>query len=138
MSMDLTSESGAKANLGAGAWDLYLWLADSYGWKRAGTLPPPGVAAGAWEGSYGSNDGQLVTEPDAAAIAAALQRSLADPDRAVRQRDVIRRLNAEVRGLALELEGIELPDESETESLPTDAELRDVIQFLEKGAFRIE
>ena len=138
MSFDLTSDSGDELNCSGSAWDFYCWLADAYGWKRAGTMPPTGVAAGEWEGGYSSNDGQRVTAEDATLFASALERNRQDANRAVRQRQVIRQLGAEVRRMALEQDGIELPDESDTEPLPDDADLDQMISFLRKGGFKIE
>jgi hypothetical protein len=138
MSFVLTNDMGDELTCGGSAWDFYCCLADDYGWKRLGTLPPEGVAGGEWDGGYSSNDGQRVTAEDATLFASALQQNREDPNRAVRQRQVIRRLDAEVRRMALEHEGIELPDESDTEPLPDDADLDEVIRFLHKGGFKIE
>ncbi len=138
MSFDLKSDSGAELTCGSSTWDFYCWLADDYGWQRAGTIAPQGVPAHDWNGGYSSCDGQRVTPEDAAQLATALDRSLHDPERAVRQREVIRRLNAEVRRMALELEGVELPDESNSEPLPEDRDLDELIRFLRQGGFRIE
>ena len=138
MSFDLKSDSGEELTCPASAWDFYCRLADDYGWTRAGTLAPESVKTGDWGGEYSSNDGQRVTAEDAGAMASALERGRHDPNRGVRQREVIRRLNAEVRRMALEFEGIELPDESDTEPVPDDTDLDELIRFFRKGGFRIE
>jgi hypothetical protein len=67
------------------SWAKALELARLYGWRPMGTCPPPVHdfhALGAdWNGTYLTNDGQLVRAEDALSLAAALERSLADiPD----------------------------------------------------------
>jgi hypothetical protein len=76
-----------------------LDLAHEYGWEPAGTEPPQWIATNPdgsidhemtamysrskenWDGSYFSNDGQYVTDEEAASIADALERALDDiPD----------------------------------------------------------
>ncbi|XXX75546.1 hypothetical protein WMF30_48640 [Sorangium sp. So ce134] len=58
------------------AWADILELAEQYGWAPSCTEPPEGVALEDWTGTYCSSDGQLVTEPDASALAAALDAFL--------------------------------------------------------------
>lgn len=140
MSMAFTSESGATAGCTSAAWDFYRWLARNYGWTEPGTLRPRGVRFWfrRWDGGYHWNEGQWVTREDAAAFADALERNLDDPSRAERQRMVIRAMNAEVLRLARELHGMDLPDDGETEELPTDDALRGLISFCRQGSFRID
>jgi hypothetical protein len=140
MSMALTSESGATSGCTTSAWTFYLWLARQYGWSEPGTRPPRRVRFWfqRWDGSYYLNEGQWVTREDASALADALERNLLDPDRAQRQRMVCRAISAASRKLALELYGEELPDESETEPLPEDKDLEELIGFFRKGSFRID
>lgn len=64
-----------------------LQLAEQHGWKPHGTLLPSlyDIDTGEeipsyeddWSGFYLSNDGQIVTDEDAAALADALERALA-------------------------------------------------------------
>lgn len=66
-------------------WAKALELAGLYGWRPMGTRPTPGVdfyKLGAdWDGTYLTNDGQIVKAEDAYSLAAALERSLDDiPD----------------------------------------------------------
>ena len=63
-------------------WAKALELAGLYGWQPAGTDLKPdyefrklGIE---WDGNYSTNDGQVVEAGDAAAFAAALERSLDD------------------------------------------------------------
>jgi hypothetical protein len=82
MSFDLEGKGGHSRWSNAG-WPEVLSLAESYGWKPAGTAPPKGVRRTKWNGAYDdggyhTNDGQLVTAADAAALAEALQKGLKD------------------------------------------------------------
>jgi hypothetical protein len=138
MSMAFTSESGAMSGCTGPAWDFYRWLARRYGWKAAGTRAPNGPLSRPWDGGYRWNDGQWVTREDAAAFADALERNLGDPDRTTRQRMVAREIAAEFVRVAREEHGVELPDESETEPLPTDEDLAHLIAFCRQGSFRID
>jgi len=67
------------------SWAKALELAGVYGWKPMGTRPPSihdfhGLNAD-WDGTYWTNDGQIVKTEDALALAQALFKSLDDiPD----------------------------------------------------------
>jgi hypothetical protein len=140
MSMVFTSETGATSGCTSSAWDFYRWLARQYGWTEPGTRKPKGMRFwfSRWDGGYHWNEGQWVTREDAAALADALERNLNDPSCAERQRTVVRQINAEVRRVARQEHGVELPDDSETEPLPTDQDLQELISFCRKGSFRID
>jgi hypothetical protein len=56
-------------------WPNVLRVAFEFGWKPAGTVAPANFE-GKWEGSYFTNGHQLVTDPDAQALAAALFRAV--------------------------------------------------------------
>jgi hypothetical protein len=79
-------EIGDLAYFNIFIWPLLLELAVSYGWKPAGTRAPIDIytgeiMTGEWDGSYCSNDGQVVIKEDAASLADALERALPDiPD----------------------------------------------------------
>jgi hypothetical protein len=68
------------------AWRLLLALASAHGWTPAGTLAPDpedvdddlGRAATSWDGRYIPAECQRMTESDARAMAAALERALPD------------------------------------------------------------
>jgi hypothetical protein len=72
------------------SWPKLLDLARSYGWQSAGTLPSeiyteyktyPELEPGQWDGTYMTNEGQIVTAEDATALANALEKALeAIPD----------------------------------------------------------
>jgi hypothetical protein len=98
MGVDLSGAGGCKWLSWTG-WEKLLKLAHEYGWKPAGTKPPRGIVMKPdgsidhemtamyswseedWDGSYFSNNGQYVTDEDAANIADALERALHDiPD----------------------------------------------------------
>ena len=144
MSMDLTSESGAKTNYTGSAWDFYLSLAEAYGWNRPGTLPPSGVPDQDWQGSYSSCDGQQVSKADALSMASALEKVLADPARESSQREVLRKIGEQVRALMTHSNGTELVgdgqemDADDDEEIATDEDLRMLIAFLQAGGFRID
>jgi len=68
------------------AWAKVLSLAMLYGWKPMGTHPASrievhGLDPEDWDGTYLTNDGQIVIAEDALSLATALERSLDDiPD----------------------------------------------------------
>lgn len=74
----------------ASDWRRILWIAQCYGWQPHGTEPPDELAITTgiwrgkptdWTGAYSPSDGQEITEDDAKALAAALERALPDvPD----------------------------------------------------------
>src|SRR3954468_5281687 len=61
-------------------WLKLLRLAAAHGWKPMGTTQPPEEAVyfpSGWDSNnYTTNDGQIVSEPDARALADALEASL--------------------------------------------------------------
>ena len=63
-------------------WVKALELGYAYGWRPLGTSPPPHMDLAQrdaeWDGTYTTNDGQIVRAEDARALAAALERSLED------------------------------------------------------------
>lgn len=66
-------------------WAKALELAGFYGWQPIGTYPTPNhdfcKLNAVWDGSYFTNDGQIVIAEDALSLAAALERALDDiPD----------------------------------------------------------
>src|SRR5215216_921499 len=68
------------------AWTRVLSLAMFYGWQPLGTRVPSmteihGFYSDAWDGTYLTNDGQIVIREDALALGRALKKSLDDiPD----------------------------------------------------------
>jgi len=87
MGMDLMGAAG-DFRFSSLCWVKLLELAHLYGWAPSGTTLPGfeheglgylELAAGeVWDGHYDSNDGQVVSASDAAALAAALERALDD------------------------------------------------------------
>ncbi|GAB4528705.1 MAG: hypothetical protein OHK0046_47910 [Anaerolineae bacterium] len=68
-------------NLTVWAWKPVYLLAERYGWKPEGTLEPAVWVGRHWKGWYMTNDGQIVTDSDAHALADALEMALPDiPD----------------------------------------------------------
>lgn len=71
------------------SWAKALELARSYGWQPMGTRPPSMIdfceLGAEWNGTYLTNDGQVVKAEDAYSLAAALERSLVHiPDANIR------------------------------------------------------
>jgi hypothetical protein len=68
------------------AWPKVLSLGMFYGWQPMGTRVPSmteihGLNADAWDGTYLTNDGQIVVTEDALSLGSALEKSLDDiPD----------------------------------------------------------
>lgn len=60
-------------------WGILIDLGMQYGWKPAGTQPPPDYK-GKWDGSYGLNMGQVVTAEDAKAWAMAVKQHQTKPN----------------------------------------------------------
>src|SRR5262249_56326969 len=85
MSFELHSKTGERFRFSSAGWGYYLALAAKYGWQEAGTLRPDGLPdSESWPGTYDSNDGQWVSDEEAAALARALQAALDDPRRVER------------------------------------------------------
>ena len=76
MGMDFIAPHGTEMTNWTGWREIY-GLAVEFGWEPAGTICPDGCDPENWEGDYFSNDGQLITDEDAAALAAALRRAIA-------------------------------------------------------------
>ncbi|HET7842483.1 MAG TPA: hypothetical protein VFM21_12795 [Terriglobia bacterium] len=139
MGYDLMNESGADLRLSNAGWALLLNLAEAYGWTPQGSLPPEDLAASEWTGDYDTNDGERVSREDAKAMADALERALADPERTVKEREIGRELNRALRKMEIAAFGEDLPPEKEVEVPATDDEfLRTFIRFLRAGSFRID
>ena len=68
------------------SWTKVLSLAMFYGWQPMGTRAPSmtelhGLSTEDWDGTYLTNDGQIVVTEDALSLAMALEKSLDDiPD----------------------------------------------------------
>lgn len=76
MGFDLKSATGHEIQWTNVYWHLMLPLAEQYGWHPAGTHPPEGVTPVEWDGSYVTNDGQLVTGEDVSALAEAIAKAI--------------------------------------------------------------
>ena len=132
----LKSESGAETGWTSFAWPIVRGLAEDFGWHPRGTLPPPDWNAevervGEWPGGYTSNDGQLVSEPDASALGAALDAALASEDFELRIRGLCRGTTAQIRSA-----GIPLVGEGADASLWR-SNIQEFAHFCIKGGFRL-
>ena len=83
----LSSQSAiSRQKFSKETWTRVLSLAMFYGWQPLGTRVPSmteihGFEAEYWDGSYLTNDGQIVVTEDALALGGALQKALDDiPD----------------------------------------------------------
>lgn len=55
-------------------WEMLLLVAEAYGWKPIGTVPPEELADKIWDGNYMGGYGHYVTHEDAVNIAKALKK----------------------------------------------------------------
>lgn len=83
MSFELVNQSTEiSRKFSRQSWAKALELARSYGWQPRGTQAPPGMdffqLEAEWNGTYMTNDGQVVKAEDAHSLAAALERALVD------------------------------------------------------------
>lgn len=83
----LSSQSAiSRQKFSAESWTRVLSLAMFYGWQPMGTRAPSitelhGMIDEDWNGTYSTNDGQIVVTEDAFSLANALEKSLDDiPD----------------------------------------------------------
>lgn len=117
-------------------WNTLFFIAQDYGWEPAGTVHD----GDNWNGSYHRNDGQMVATEDAAALATALRRALA----------TVVLAGADVSAPAPEngtqalldvlwaMRGLPPHRATRRHILQSRAGvIRQLIAFLEKGAFRI-
>jgi len=148
MSVDLINETGNTFRTGNRSWRKIFILAQMYGWEPACTLSPPDwddhprLKDEPWDGGYFTNDGQVVTSPDAHNLAAALEEALLDitdeiPAEEVSGQDPIVVLFQEIltREMALK-SGIRSPALIEVASLYKD-KIRELIDFCRQGSFQI-
>ncbi|MEM6958700.1 MAG: hypothetical protein AAF645_23665 [Myxococcota bacterium] len=104
MGFELTNSEGEQFRVSGGHWAIYLNVAEAFGWRPAGTLPPDGHA-GPWSGRYDSNDGQRVSPADAKALAETLNGAARHPQFGFALQDQIGRLERSV-----EADGLTIPD----------------------------
>jgi hypothetical protein len=79
MGMDLISKSGTTLDMSSDWWLFYRTLAEKCGWNPKGAGKPDHLSEkDEWDGNYDYNDGQIVYEDDARALAQALERAITD------------------------------------------------------------
>ena len=78
MAVELINKNDQSLKIDEYAWDTVLSLAEEFGWKPMGTLPPPlEENPSEWDkADYYSQSGQTVTEQDSHAFGMALVRAL--------------------------------------------------------------
>lgn len=81
MGYSLCGRNERYFHLDSWSWQHLLHLARAMGWDPQGTEPPSDRQRKEWDGGYSGNDGQFVTDQDAANLADALAKALDDlPD----------------------------------------------------------
>jgi hypothetical protein len=139
VSIELKRSPTDSFDLRGGTWSFLLCLAEAYGWGPAGTtLPSKSRRSRKWEGGYASSDGQQVNADDAAALAHALEKAVADRGYARRARVVNDNLNRESREAASRELGEDIPPEEWDEDYRVDkAFLKTAAAFCRRGLFKI-
>lgn len=139
MGFELQSDSAAARDFSFGynGWAMLLELATRYGWEPRGTEPPGGIGdPNDWNGEYCSSDGQRVSTYDAQAMAAAIEKAVADPNVPA----MLNQMVAEQRQGIAERSGPELA--ASFAGVKDFGEylncLRDFAEFCRDGSFRIE
>src|SRR5260370_96016 len=100
MAFDLRNKEGATIRVSGGHWAVFLTLAQTYGWKPAGTNPPPGFSAlQKWNRRYDSSDGQVVTDADAKLLAQVLHAAAVSAQVNIALSDVIRHVESQVEAI---------------------------------------
>jgi hypothetical protein len=102
MSFDLLGINGGSWSYNNSAWFYCLKIAQAHGWEPLGTRitehnpelrgEPITEEMAAWRGGYSSIDWQTVTDEDAKALAAALDRALGAASYAEDERQVLTEL----------------------------------------------
>jgi hypothetical protein len=123
-------------------WDVFSWqkllrLAESYGWRPAGTTLPEAelkwMPDGRWDGSYTSNDGQTVVAADARSLAEALDRAVRD----IPSEDVIAQHRAPSGGIQIFPNPPAISDRDWFCTDDTKTRIREFISFCYGGEFQI-
>src|SRR4051812_15633102 len=124
-------------------WQQWLWakllrLAQAHGWQPMGTSQPPGeevhFPGGRWDSSnYRTNDGQIVSEADARALADALERALPHiPDD-----DAMAKYRQADGGIQIAPTAPTAPDADWFSGAQAKTSVGKFIQFCREGSFRI-
>ena len=81
MGYDFERADGVEWGTTSVGWRLLRHLAERFGWRPAGTLPPEDWDAGRpWSCEYTGNSGQRVSPADAAGLAAGLRAAVTSPE----------------------------------------------------------
>ncbi len=134
MAIHLRSKLGKTFQTSAGHWAVYLLVAECFGWKPKGTLPPEGFPPGEqWDGRYDSSDAQQVEDGEAKELAKILHAAAAGPSIGQALADVIRHVenSAEQSGITIHLSMRMSPEHFNNEFSP-------LLFLLYDGAFFIE
>ena len=97
MAIDLRNENGATIRISSGHWAVYLTLAETFGWRPAGTRRPRLLAPEVeWSGRYDSSDGQVVPDAEAKQLAQILHAAAVSPKIGQALFDVIAHIESQV------------------------------------------
>jgi hypothetical protein len=134
MSICLRNRTGETLILSGGHWAVYLTLAEAYGWKPAGTSPPPSHPLGeAWSGRYDSSDGQTVDDADAKFLARVLHAAAVSAQLGTALSDVIAYIERQVENA-----GTPIPPQMRMAPNDFSKEFSPLLMFLYQGMFVIE
>lgn len=78
MGYDFVNSNGEDFHLNVSGWGTIANIAKDFGWSPQGTLTPENwneQRDGIWKGGYFTNDGQIISDHDARAIAGAIELS---------------------------------------------------------------
>ena len=134
MAINLRNESGATIRIGSGHWAVYLTLAETFGWRPAGTRRPPLLAPEIeWSGRYDSSDGQVVPDVEAKQLAQILHAAAVSPKIGQALFDVIAHIESQVENA-----GTRVPEEMRMHPNDFSKEFSPLLMFLYQGEFLIE
>jgi hypothetical protein len=133
MSVQLVNSRGSLFSTTHGHWGVYLTVATLFGWKPAGTLPPPDLPEGEhWHGGYDSSDGQIVSEDEAKSLASVLHFAAVSPH----IEDALTRAIAHLENSA-EANGVKIIEVMRMYPADFSKEFQPLILFLREGSFSI-
>lgn len=133
MAVHLQSKQGKTFKTTFGHWEVFLSVAECFGWKKAGTDAPANWADKAqWHGRYDSADGQTVNDQDAKELARILHSAAAGPHINQALNDVIKHVES-----AVETQGINIPQEMRMKAEDFNEEFSPLLFLLYDGEFSI-
>ena len=133
MGFDLTNKKGNSIRVSGGHWAVFLLLAETFGWKPEGTKKPANLdESQQWNGRYDSNDGQIVCQNDAIALAKYLHGAAINEKLPIALSDVIKFIENQVAST-----GIAIPEQMRMKVSDFNEEFSPLLMFLYEGEFEI-